>query len=67
MNETRFMTRQLFNKCSETGNGRQAAGNLRLMPKPRKLSTVAIENFDIIVLDVRTGAEFGAIARPERA
>ena len=34
--------------------------SLEDLPKPKKLSTVEIENFDGIVLDVRTGAAFGA-------
>ena len=38
--------------------------SLEDLPKPQPLSTEAIENFDGIVLDVRTGAEFGAAHIP---
>ena len=38
----------------------KGSASLKDLPKPKKLSTEEIENFDGVILDVRTGAEFGA-------
>jgi hydroxyacylglutathione hydrolase len=38
----------------------QGSAPLEDLPKPQKLSTDEIENFDGVVLDVRAGAEYGA-------
>ena len=38
----------------------QGASALDDLPKPKKLSTEEIENFDGVILDVRNGSDFGA-------
>ena len=42
----------------------QGSTSLEDLPKPTKLSTGEIENFDGVVLDIRTGEEFGAAHVP---
>ncbi|MCY7375944.1 MAG: MBL fold metallo-hydrolase [Pyrinomonadaceae bacterium] len=42
----------------------QGAAALEDLPKPEQMTTEEIKNFDGVVLDVRTGAEFGAAHVP---
>ena len=42
----------------------QGSASLEDLPKPKKLSTEEIENFDGVVLDIRTGENFGAAHVP---
>ncbi len=42
----------------------KGSASLEDLPKPTKLSTGEIENFDGVVLDIRTGEEFGAAHVP---
>jgi rhodanese-related sulfurtransferase len=42
----------------------KGSASLEDLPKPQEFSTAEIENFDGVVLDVRSGAEYGAIHVP---